>query len=244
MKFLPKFSLKKTLGRISLYLCGLLIGAFLFMPWEIVWTTVFKKVDAKVSAVDLSWGAFSEAGPLSFMVNNFTIKTKKGLIITLPKAGLSFGFSPLVELTVDSGPLLSAKVFQTKTLTLSGGVDLSRLTSLAGLGGKARITADVSFPDWGKPPRSGSIILKSPQVEIPGGLTAGDIDINAVLAGNQFQLNGFSCGQPIPVTAKGQATINWNRLPLSKYNISGEATFGNTKRQFNKSGNLSKYLNF
>lgn len=244
MKFLPKFSIKKALGRTALFFCGLLIGAFLFMPWEIVWTTVFKKVDSKVSAVKLSWGTFSDAGPLSFMVNNFTVKTNKGLVISLPQAGLSFGLSPLVELTVDSGPRLSAKVFQAKTLTINGGVDLARVTSLDGLGGKVRITADVGFPDWGVPPRTGSIVLRSPQVEIPGGLIAEDIDVNAVLAGNQFQLNSFSCGPPIPVTAKGQANINWKRLPASTYNISGEAVFGSTTRQFNKSGSLSKYLKF
>lgn len=244
MKLLPKFSFKKVFGKTSLFLMGLVIGAFLFMPWEIVWTSVFKKVDEKVSAVELSWGTFTEAGPLSFMVNNLTIKTQKGLVITLPSAGISLGLSPLVDVTVDSGPQLHAKLFRAKTLTITGGLDLSKLTNFSDLSGKVRITSDVSFPDWGKPPSSGSLVVRAPGVNIPGGLEATDIDVNAVLAGNQLQLNSFSCGQPIPVTAKGQATLNWNRLPISTYSIEGEATFGNTKRQFNKSGRLSKYINF
>ncbi|WP_027720805.1 hypothetical protein [Maridesulfovibrio zosterae] len=248
MKFIPnisfKFSIKKAIGRFLIFLAGLIIGAFLFMPWEVVWSQAFKFADAKISKATIQWGDFISAGPLSFEVTNVYVTTAKGLVITIPQLGVDLGFSPLLEVRVKTGPTLSAKVFQTKSLTLNGGVDLAKLVRLDGLGGKVRITSDVGFPKWGAPPRTGSIVLNSDQVEIPGGLIAEAVKINAVLSGNQFQLNSFSCGQPIPVDAKGSATLNWKQLPSSSYNISGRVTFGSTERQFSKSGNLSKYLNF
>lgn len=248
MKFVPKFSFnfsfKKVLGRFFLFLAGLLLGAFLFMPWEVVWAQVFKMADSKISKATIQWGDFVSAGPLSFEVTNVHVTTQKGIVITVPQLGFDVGFSPLVEVRIKTGPTLTARLFQTKSMTLNGGVDLSKIVRMDGLGGTVRITSDVGFPEWGKPPRTGSLVVRSPQVEIPGGLIAEDVNVNAVLAGNQFQLNSFSCGQPIPVNAKGSATLNWNNLPQSSYQISGSATFGSTERQFSKSGNLSKYLRF
>ncbi|CCO23263.1 conserved exported protein of unknown function [Maridesulfovibrio hydrothermalis AM13 = DSM 14728] len=248
MKYIPnfslKFSFKKVIGRFSLFLAGLLLGAFLFMPWEVLWSQAFAFADSKISKATIQWGDFVSAGPLSFEVTNLLITTDKGLVITVPQLGMNLGLSPLLELRVKTGPTLSAKLFQTKSLTLNGGVDLAKLVRMDGLGGKVRITSDVGFPKWGAPPRTGSLVVRSDEVEIPGGLIAEDINVNAVLSGNQFQLNSFSCGQPIPVTAKGSATLNWKQLPQSSYNISGSVSFGSTERQFSKSGNLSKYLNF
>ncbi|WP_245549579.1 hypothetical protein [Maridesulfovibrio hydrothermalis] len=214
------------------------------MPWEVLWSQAFAFADSKISKATIQWGDFVSAGPLSFEVTNLLITTDKGLVITVPQLGMNLGLSPLLELRVKTGPTLSAKLFQTKSLTLNGGVDLAKLVRMDGLGGKVRITSDVGFPKWGAPPRTGSLVVRSDEVEIPGGLIAEDINVNAVLSGNQFQLNSFSCGQPIPVTAKGSATLNWKQLPQSSYNISGSVSFGSTERQFSKSGNLSKYLNF
>lgn len=248
MKFFPKFSFKfpfrKTLGRFSLYFCGIVLGLFLFMPWEVVWSQVFRLADAKISKATVQWGDFISAGPLSFEVTNVHVTTQKGVVITIPRLGFEVGFSPLVEVRVNTGPTLAARVFQTKSLTLSGGVDLAKLIRMDGLGGKVRITSDVGFPKWGRPPRTGSLVIRSDEVEIPGGLIAEDVNVNAVLSGNQLQLNSFSCGQPIPVTAKGSATLNWDNLAASSYQISGSTTLGSTERQFSKSGNLSRYLNF
>ncbi|GEM_PF-3102198 len=248
MKFIPnisfKFSFKKVFSRFFLFLAGLILGAFLFMPWEVVWSQAFKFADSKISKATIQWGDFVSAGPLSFEVTDVYITTPKGLIVTVPQLGVDLGLSPLLEVRVKTGPTLSAKVFQTKSLTLSGGVNLAKLIKMDGLGGKVRITSDVGFPKWGAPPRTGSLVVRSDEVEIPGGLIAEDVNVNAVLAGNQFQLNSFSCGQPIPVNAKGSATLNWKRLQASTYNISGSATFGSTERQFSKSGNLSKYIKF
>ncbi len=244
MKFIPKFSIKKGLGRFFLFLAGLILGVFLFMPWEVVWSQVFKQVDAKVSKATIQWGDFVSAGPLSFEVTNLYVTTNKGLVITIPQFGMSFGLSPLVEVRVKTGPVLVAKVFKSKSLTLSGGVDLSKVVKLDGLGGIVKITSDVGFHEWGGTPKTGSLVVRSKQVEIPGGLIAEDVNVNAVLAGNQFQLNSFSSGMPVPTDAKGSATLNWDNLQASTYNISGSVTFGNTKRQFSKTGNLSKYLNF
>lgn len=248
MRFIPsfpfRFSIKKALARFFLFIAGLLLGAVLFMPWEVLWSQVFKLADSKIAKANIQWGDFISAGPLSFEVTNVHITTDKGIVVTVPQLGFEVGVSPLVEVRVTTGPTLSAKLFQTKSLTLSGGVDLARLVRLDGLGGKVRITSDVGFPEWGKPPRTGSLVVRSDQVEIPGGLIAEDVNVNAVLSGNQFQLNSFSCGQPIPVEAKGSATLNWGNLGESSYQISGSTTFGSTERQFSKSGNLSKYLNF
>ncbi|OEU69696.1 MAG: hypothetical protein BA863_10810 [Desulfovibrio sp. S3730MH75] len=244
MKFIPKFSIKKVLGRFFLFMGGLILGAFLFLPWEVVWSQVFKMADAKISAATIQWGDFVSAGPLSFEVTNVYVTTNKGQIITIPQLGVYAGFSPLLEVRVKTGPVLSAKVFKSRALTLSGGIDLARIIKMDGLGGKVKITSDVSFPEWGAPPKSGSLVLRSAQVEIPGGLIAEDVSVNAVLSGNQFQLNSFSSGMPIPANAKGSATLNWDNLRDSTYTISGSAIFGNTERQFSKSGNLSKYLNF
>lgn len=244
MKFIPNFSIKKILARFFLFLAGLILGAFLFLPWEVVWSQAFKLADSKISTATIQWGDFISAGPLSFEVTNVHVTTNKGLVVTVPQLGMDLGLSPLLEVRVKTGPTLSAKVFQTKSLTLNGGVDLGRLIKMDGLGGKVRITSDVGFHEWGAPPRTGSLVLRSDEVEIPGGLIAEDVNVNAVLSGNQFQLNSFSCGQPIPVSAKGSATLNWKRLPASTYTISGSATFGNTERQFSKSGNLSKYIKF
>ncbi|SDK54824.1 hypothetical protein SAMN05660337_0785 [Maridesulfovibrio ferrireducens] len=244
MKFIPKFSIKKAFGRFFLFLSGLILGIFLFMPWEVVWSQIFKQVDAKVSQATIQWGDFVSAGPLSFEVTNLYVTTNKGLIITIPQLGMYLGLSPLVELRVKTGPVLSAKVFKSKSLTLSGGLNLGKVLKLDGLGGIVKITSDVGFPEWGAPPKTGSLVVRSNQIEIPGGLVAEDVNVNAVLSGNQFQLNSFSSGMPIPTKAKGSATLNWKNLQGSTYNISGSATFGNTERQFAKSGNLSKYLNF
>ncbi|WP_320171810.1 hypothetical protein [Maridesulfovibrio sp.] len=250
MKFLPKlnlnfsFSFKKILGRFFLFIAGLLLGAFLFMPWEVAWSQVFKIADAKISKATIQWGDFISAGPLSFEVSNVHVTTQNGIVITIPQLGFDVGISPLVEVRVKTGPTLTARLFQAKSLTLGGGVDLGKLVRMDGLGGKVRITSDVGFPAWGKPPHTGSLVLRADQVEIPGGLIAEDVNVNAVLAGNQFQLNSFSCGQPIPVSAKGAATLNWGNLASSTYQISGSTTLGSTERQFSKSGNLSKYLSF
>ncbi len=248
MKFIPKisfkFSFKKVVGSFFLFLAGLIIGAFLFMPWEVAWSQAFKLADAKISKATIQWGDFVDAGPLSFEVTNVNVTTNKGLTVTVPQLGVSLGLSPLVEVRVKTGPTLTARLFRTKSLTLGGGVDLAHLVRMDGLGGKVRITADVGFPEWGAPPHTGSLVVRSDAVEIPGGMVAEDVDVNAVLAGKQFQLNSFSCGQPIPVTAKGNAVLDWKRLPNSSYTISGTTTFGSTERQFSKSGKLSKYLNF
>ncbi|GKT34181.1 hypothetical protein ADUPG1_002758, partial [Aduncisulcus paluster] len=195
-----------------LFLAGLILGSFLFMPWEIAWSQAFKLADAKISKATIQWGDFVSAGPFSFEVTNVYVTTNKGLTVTVPQLGVSLGLSPLLE------------------------VD--------GLGGKVRITSDVGFPEWGAPPRTGSLVVRSDAVEIPGGMIAEDVNVNAVLAGKQLQLNSFSCGQPIPVTAKGSATLDWKRLPNSSYSISGTTTFGTTERQFSKSGKLNKYLKF
>ncbi|TIH18071.1 hypothetical protein D0S45_05825 [Marinifilum sp. JC120] len=248
MKFIPnisfKFSFKKAIGSFFLFLAGLILGAFLFMPWEIAWSQAFKLADSKISKATIQWGDFISAGPLSFEVTNVYVTTQKGLTVTVPQLGVSLGLSPLVEVRVKTGPTLTARLFQTKSLTLGGGVDLAKLVQMDGLGGKVRITSDVGFPSWGAPPRTGSLVVRSNEVEIPGGLIAEDVNVNAVLAGKQFQLNSFSCGQPIPVTAKGSATLDWKRLPNSSYTISGTTTFGTTERQFSKSGKLNKYLKF
>jgi len=250
MKFIPKisfkfsFSIKKLFKNFFIFLAGLILGAFLFMPWEVAWHQAFKLADAKISKATITWGDFVSAGPFSFEVTNVHVKTGKGLTVTVPQLGMSLGFSPLLEVRVKSGPTLTARLFQTKSLTLGGGVDLAKLLQMEGLGGKVRITADVGFPKWGAPPRTGSLVVRSDMVEIPGGMAAEDVNVNAVLAGKQFQLNSFSCGQPIPVTAKGSATLDWKRLSNSQYNISGTTTFGETERQFSKSGTLSKFINF
>ncbi|WP_320006654.1 hypothetical protein [Maridesulfovibrio sp.] len=250
MKFLPKislnfsFSFKKLFKNFFLFLAGLTLGAFLFMPWEVAWSQAFKLADAKISKASIQWGDFISAGPFSFEVTNVNVKTRKGLTITVPQLGVSLGFSPLVEVRVNTGPTLTARLFQTKSLTFGGGVDISKLVQMEGLGGKVRITADVGFPNWGAPPHTGSLLVHSDMVEIPGGMTAEDVSVNAILAGQQFQLNSFSCGQPIPVTAKGSATLDWKQLPNSSYNITGTTTFGETERQFSKSGKLSKFINF
>lgn len=248
MKFIPnisfKFSFKKVLGSSFLFLAGLILGAFLFMPWEIAWSQAFKIADSKISKATIQWGDFVSAGPLSFEVTDVYVTTKKGLTVTVPQLGVSLGFSPLVEVRVKTGPTLTARLFQTKSLTLGGGVDLAKLVQMDGLGGRVRITSDVGFSEWGAPPRTGSIVVRSDEVEIPGGLIAEDVSMNAVLSGKQFQLNSFSCGQPIPVTAKGSANLDWKRLPNSSYIISGTSTFGTTERQFSKSGKLNKYLKF
>lgn len=244
MKFIPKFSIKKGLGKFFLFIVGLILGVFLFMPWEVVWSQVFKQVDAKITKATIQRGDFVSAGPLSFEVTNLYITTSKGLVITIPQLGVYFGLSPLVEVRVKTGPVLIAKVFKSKSLTLSGGVDLAKIIKLDGLGGVVKITSDVGFHEWGGPPTTGSLVVNSKQIEIPGGLIAEDVSVNSVLAGNQFQLNSFSSGMPVPTEAKGSAMLNWKNLKASTYNIAGSVTFGNTKRQFSKTGNLSKYLNF
>ena len=248
MKFIPnisfKFSFKKFFKIFFLFLAGLILGAFLFMPWEIAWSQAFKLADAKISKATIQWGDFVSAGPFSFEVTNVYVTTNKGVTVTVPQLGVSLGFSPLLEVRVKTGPTLTARLFQTKSLTLGGGVDLAKLIQMDGLGGKVRITSDVGFPEWGAPPRTGSLVVRSDQVEIPGGMIAEDVNVNAVLAGKQLQLNSFSCGQPIPVTAKGSAILDWKRLSSSSYSISGTTTFGTTERQFSKSGKLNKYLKF
>ncbi len=248
MKFIPKisikFSFKKVIGCFFLFLAGLILGAFLFMPWEIAWSQAFKLADSKISKATIQWGDFVSAGPFSFEVTNVYVTTNKGLTVTVPQLGVSLGFSPLLEVRVKTGPTLTARLFQAKSLTIGGGVDLAKLIQMDGLGGKVRITSDIGFPEWGVPPRTGSLVVRSDAVEIPGGMVAEDVSVNAVLAGKQLQLNSFSCGQPIPVAAKGSATLDWKRLPNSSYTISGTTTFGTTERQFSKSGQLNKYLKF
>lgn len=232
---------KATAGKIFLGLAGLIIGVWLFMPWEAVWSYALSRTTPKLKNVEIAWTGLDGSGPRTLKMQDVRVNVRERQFY-IHELTVKIGLTR-ARIIADTGPKLEIMATWDKKTTIHGKTDLGALLpGNSKIKGTVGLNGDLAFPEWGKPPITGRMEITSDSLQIKQGMTAEDLLLVAELDRQDLALRTFTIEKPLPVEATGTVELDWQNLHFSPYRISGRVTAGSTVREFEKYGELRELM--
>ena len=231
--------LKTLTGRVLWVALGLMLGLFLFMPWEVVWSSLLSKADSKLSAVEIQWRDVPDAHINSVRIAGLQLTTPFARV-SLPECSLRLGLSPLVKVgIVSGGQQLQISLDSDKRIALQGAIDPGEIVEGHKVEGVVEVNGAFLFPDWKTPrPDKGTLELAASRLLALGSIEAEGVLIRTELEGDTLRINSFSLQKPFPIEGKGSVVLNFSDLLSSTYQIEGTIRLGDIVQPFTREGSL------
>ena len=220
-------------------LVGLVVGTFLFLPWETVWGKALAEADARTPGLSISWSDIPEAQANELRIKDLRLKAARGQV-SVPELFLRLGVSPLTRLRILSGgQALEAMLNLDRHLLLRGGLDLGALVAGGKVGGVVKVSGDLAFPGWKSPwPHAGRLDISAQDLTVMQSMQVKNFSLLAEMEGDILHIRSFSLEQPVALQGQGEVRLNRQDPLSSTYTLHGTVRFGDSRQNFTRQGNF------
>ncbi|WP_157493068.1 hypothetical protein [Desulfonatronovibrio magnus] len=224
-----------------IFCAGLLLGLTLFFPKHIIWENLFNRLHVQELNIISSYN-LDEAGLFSARLLDVRLNIA-GEKFVLPRVSLSLGFSPLANITVDSGPELQIALKRGPVIKSTGAINLATIFIDRELSGHVWFDIDmlVSKETW--LPVQGSISAGSKQgINIDSDPVLTSFDLDAKLHEARLEIAKLEGTGPVDFSLAGNVALNYDNLQASVYLVQGSYTLAGQTTPFRQQGRLSEFL--
>ncbi|MCJ2165110.1 MULTISPECIES: hypothetical protein [unclassified Pseudodesulfovibrio] len=234
----------RILARLVLMTLGLLVGVWLFTPWDKIWASALTRLDERLPSVGLTWGAIDRDGPLSFRVRDFKINVAQtpGLL-HFEYAYVTVGLSPLATVRLNTGgSQCRLELFSNGVFDFEGDLNLTYLLGYSDFKGILRASGSLFLPAGARLPKNGWVDVRSQQLILPGEKTLEDLAFTAEIENENMEVRDFSMRLPITYKSTGTAVIDPNNLFRTYFRLRGDMTVGKESFPLEMEGSLAEAL--
>jgi hypothetical protein len=232
---------KKSVTRALLFIIGLAVGLAIFFPRDLHWHYMIARAERDYEGMSIKYN-LSEVGWYKAGIDNMEI-LYRGHRYFLPLVRVRLGLSPLLQAVVDTGPEMFLSLERGKKISALGEVSLDMILPDQEAAGLIWIDAEVYFQTWDEPPSGGEIELRSRgTLSLENFMVVRDLDLKAVLTGNQLEIQNLRALEPVEFISSGYALLDWDNQYRSTYQVQGRFILAGESHPFEQQGRIIELL--
>jgi hypothetical protein len=222
----------------SVLFVGLVIGLISFFPRSYLVQKGLQTLKANTQK-ELYWGSIQDSGFRSVEIHDLRTELKNQPL-RIPKLKVQLGYSPLLQMDIDTGPLLEVQYFKSGLIRTRGAAQIGELAPQSGSKGELNLELSLTWKDRSGLPQHGDLLAGSDKLLLPGRIQVKNLRLDAYLENRQLTLRNFQAEIPMPVNAAGNVELDYSDILNSKYNVQGSIQLANTSKDLQRKGRLKE----